>query len=180
MSSSIHHTGVSTLGSFKFDKSRRKTITGQPKQSFNSKTKTSILMETNTMLNVVQETANDHHLRRYSFSMSRERLFQILSAPPDEPLYNSPTAANTTKLNGDNNTSGSNLLVQYEATTSSIVAVDDYENLPPADKCALANIEGYNIIKFVYLYVYDKDVVYLASYAPHDTKATEPMTHPHG
>lgn len=118
-------------------------------------------------VNVVQEPGNDRR-RRHSFTLRDEQLLKILSAPPDEPLYINDTAINKTTLNGDINSFGDNLLIQYETVaaaaaataTSSIAAVDDYENenLPPADKFAVANIEGYT--QFVYTYIF-----YLFSYS---------------
>lgn len=147
--SRIHHrTELSTLSSINFDNLKRKKLSGQLPQ-----TKSCVLMESNSVLNVVQELGNEHrHHRRNSLSLTDERLLKILSAPPDEPLYINDTANNRTTLNGDiNNSSGDNLLIQYEAATSSIVAVDDYENLPPADKCAVANnIEGYTQFFFFF------------------------------
>lgn len=148
--SRIHHrTELSTLSSINFDNLKRKKLNSgqlpQYQQLCSKQTKSSVLMESNSVLNVVQELGNDRHHCRKSMSLTDERLLKILSAPPDEPLYINDTANNKTTLNRNiNNSSGDNLLVQYEAATSSIVAVDDYENLPPADKCAVAtNIEGY-------------------------------------
>ncbi|XP_055311627.1 microcephalin isoform X2 [Sitodiplosis mosellana] len=156
--SRIHHrTELSTLSSI--DNLKRKKISGQLPQHqqqqsvCRTQTKSSVLMESNSVLNVVQELGNDHRHRhqhrRNSLSLTDERLLKILSAPPDEPLY----INNKATLNGNDisssNSPGDNLLIQYEAatTTSSIVAVDDYENLPPADKCAVAttNIEDGNM-----------------------------------
>lgn len=174
--SRIHHrTELSTLSSINFDNLKRKNLSGQLPQ-----TKSCVLMESNSVLNVVQELGNEHrhHHRRNSLSLTDERLLKILSAPPDEPLYINDKANNKTTLNGDiNKSSGDNLLIQYEAATSSIVTVDDYENLPPADKCAVAtNIEGYTqffffiIIVFVFsLYFFYFSLFCFASYAVYGT-----------
>lgn len=101
-------------------------------------------MESNSVLNVVQELDNDsrHH---GSFGFRDDALLKVLSAPPDEPLYINGTAAKKPLFNGDNSTSDDNLLIEYEASaTSSIGVVDNCENEnlpPPANQCA--NIEGY-------------------------------------
>lgn len=112
-------------------------------------------MESNSVLNVVQEVDNDR--RRQSFTMRDEQLLKILSAPPDEPLYINDTTNNKATINintnNDNSNSDDNLLMQFKAATSSIVAVDDYENLPPADKCAAANIEGYYQFLCIYMII---------------------------
>lgn len=148
----IHRTELSTLSSIRFDHLNKKNISGQSyQQSINKAATSTVLMESSSsILNVVQESGNDHHhhlhhqRRRHSLNLRDERLLRILSAPPDEPLYINGTANNLATLNGDNNTSTDNLLMQYEAATSSIGAVDVYknENLPPTNKNALPNIEG--------------------------------------
>lgn len=138
-----HRTELSTLSSINFDNLNRKKISGQlpqyQQQSCSKQTKPNVLMESNSVLNVVQELGHDRHHRKNSLSLTDERLFKILSAPPDEPLYIIDTPNNKSTLNGDiNDSSDANLLLQYETATSSID-----ENLPPADKCVVAtNIEG--------------------------------------
>lgn len=104
-------------------------------------------MESNSVLNVVQESDNDHlRRRRHSLSVRDEQMLRILSAPPDEPLYINGSPKSAATLQADNNCSSDNLLMQYEAATSSITGRDDYENenLPPTNdnKNAAANIEG--------------------------------------
>lgn len=161
MSTNIHRTELSSLSSIRFDQSathKKKSVSGQAHHqlSINKhqiKT-TTVLMESNSVLNVRQESDTDHHLqyrqrqqRRHSLSVRDERLLKILSAPPDEPLYINGTPDTKSTLNGDNDSSSStdNLLMQLEEATSSITAIDDYENenLPPTnDKNAVAHSEG--------------------------------------
>lgn len=159
MSTNIHRTELSSLSSIRFDQlSRQKKISsGQAHQQqlainkHQIKTTTNILMESNSVLNVRQQSDNEPHRqrqqRRHSLSVRDERLLKILSAPPDEPLYINGTPNTKSTSNGDSNSSSAdNLLMQLEAATSSITAIDDYENenLPPTnDKNAVANIEGY-------------------------------------
>lgn len=180
MSTSIHHTKFSTFNSINFDNLNRNdgnkesnngiNSRGQPhhhhlqqkyqpsqpaQQAFGKQNRATVLMESNSVLNVVQEVDNDR--RRQSFTMRDEQLLKILSAPPDEPLYINDTTNNKATINintnNDNSNSGDNLLMQFKAATSSIVAVDDYENLPPADKCAAANIEGYYQFLCIYMII---------------------------
>lgn len=170
MSTNIHRTELSALSSIRFDQINKKI--GNNSKSNNQSIATTkaadhskqpsairkqitsaILMESNSVLNIVQEPDNEYarrHRRRLSLNVRDERLLKILSAPPDEPLYISGTANNkAATINvSDNSGTGDNL---YEAATSSITAVNDYENrenenLPPppqpTDKNVVANIEG--------------------------------------
>ncbi|XP_031632861.1 uncharacterized protein LOC116346784 isoform X2 [Contarinia nasturtii] len=146
MSTNIHSTELSTLSSINFDKFKRKKIYGQShQQSCGKQIKTSVLMESNSVLNVVQELGNDRRRHRHTFGMGEQQLFKMLSSTPDEPLFINDTANSKAALNGCVNNSGDNLLIQYETATSSIATVDEYENenLPPADNnCAtVAHIE---------------------------------------
>lgn len=174
MSTNIHHTELSSI---RFDQLNRQKINsnGQkhhqqqqqypPKQASlvkkaittatvinNKQVKTTtVLMESNSVLNMVQETDNEHlRRRRHSLSVRDERLLKILSAPPDEPLYINGTPPNhkiAPTFITDNNCLSDNLLIQYEAATSSITGRDEYENenLPPTNdnKNAATNNEGY-------------------------------------
>lgn len=130
---------------------------------------TTILMESNSILNVVQRPDQQKAYRRHSMSVQDERLLKILKATPDEPLYingiTSATTASTTAaaavannqsfINDDRNTAD-NLLMQYEVATATAAATSSFttdsvhnyenENRPPqpTDKniAAVANIEG--------------------------------------
>lgn len=110
---------------------------------------TTILMESNAILNVVQRPGHQQNFRRHSMSVQDERLLKILKAAPDEPLYMTTAAAatattatgatatatsasnNRSTINDSNKCTADNLLMQYEAATSSITttcAADNYEN----------------------------------------------------
>lgn len=130
--------------------------------------KSTVLMESNSILNVVHRP--DHHqhhqrqpnYRRHSMSVQDERLLKILKSAPDEPLYMNTTASATTAtkatatatannrsiINDNNKSTADNLLMQYESATSSITTTSaDNENRPPpsTDKnteAAANNIEG--------------------------------------
>lgn len=103
-------------------------------------------MESNTVLNVVQELGNDRRRHRHTFGLGEAQLFKMLSSTPVEPLFINDSANSKAALNGCINNSADNLLTQYDTATSSIATVDDYENenLPPTDNnCAVTNNEGY-------------------------------------
>lgn len=113
-----------------------------------------ILMESNAIANAANKRNNSQ--RRHTFCIRDEELLKMLSAPPDEPLYIGDNVNDHHRVYGDKESSfggvgaqrATNLLLQYDEAraTSPIVtrvAVDDNENLPPSDKCVLANNEGW-------------------------------------
>lgn len=169
MSSSIHTPDLSTLSGVKFDKFiSKKSIAQQQSQQkplktlhqiHNQATKTStttttnaVLMESNSITNAFIRKKFDNE-RRHSLSVRDERLLKVLSAPPDEPLY---IDDNNAQINSSCDKDSSATANQWEkvatkttsatTTTSSIVngvvAVDDYENLPPSDEFTVAHNEG--------------------------------------
>lgn len=177
MSTNIHRTELSTLASINFDnkkfssdnlcKTKQLYSVGQQQLKNNkqtaknnknptkttktSATNSNILMESKT-LNVIQ-TGSDNDRRRHDFVLSDERLLNILSMPPDEPLY-----TNSNSINGDKIPSGGNSIQYHEAGTSSIgngvVTADDYENQPPHDKRIIVNHEGYYKHLYTYYFFY--------------------------